>query len=172
MAGEAGEGRRRVQVGTAGVAALPWMVRCVLLLVNVANAGQVWQDPCTSSQSLNARPSIGSYHLVHCLMPTIMLPAHPGPPTPDEQRPLPARLCRMALVSCAKQHRWAAGWAFDGRKNLYSPQPFLPTDDTSFIVTIVDDEDGQERQMKVGRCQGGTLAGLWLCVSLYWWGKC
>ena len=43
-------------------------------------------------------------------------------------RPLPPRLCRSLMIELGKVQKWATGWAFDGRKNLYSPRRMLPAE--------------------------------------------
>ena len=39
------------------------------------------------------------------------------------------------LQSLAEQQKWKPGtWAFDGRKNIYSPRQFLPKEERSYRV--------------------------------------
>ena len=35
--------------------------------------------------------------------------------------------CKQVIATLAKQEKWV-GWAFDGRKNLYTSEPFLALD--------------------------------------------
>jgi hypothetical protein len=39
------------------------------------------------------------------------------------------------MQALAAQEKWTAGWVFDGRKNLYSPEAFLPQNETTFEVS-------------------------------------
>jgi hypothetical protein len=43
--------------------------------------------------------------------------------------------CRQVMQALAAQEKWTAGWVFDGRKNLYSPEAFLPQNETTFEVS-------------------------------------
>jgi hypothetical protein len=44
--------------------------------------------------------------------------------------------CRRLVVSqLAKDQKWPPGkWAFDGRKNIYTPTAFLPKEERSYQV--------------------------------------
>lgn len=57
-----------------------------------------------------------------------------GGPAPT--RPLPANVCKQVIATLAKQEKWV-GWAFDGRKNLYTAEPFLALDqEHKFSVSL------------------------------------
>jgi hypothetical protein len=38
------------------------------------------------------------------------------------------------MQNLASQENWKNGWVFDGRKNLYAPEQFLPTHESTFEV--------------------------------------
>lgn len=43
-----------------------------------------------------------------------------------QERPLPGKLCKALVGQLARQEKWGLNYAFDGRKNIYSPGRFLP----------------------------------------------
>ena len=49
----------------------------------------------------------------------------PGTTGPQE-RPMPGKLCKALVAQLARQEKWGLNYAFDGRKNIYSPGRFLP----------------------------------------------
>ena len=49
---------------------------------------------------------------------------------------LPTKLNRLILSDCADQHRWSALWAFDGQKNIYSPQILFDTNSMTLPVNV------------------------------------
>lgn len=57
-----------------------------------------------------------------------------GAAGPADAKPLPARVNRLVMSALAEQQRqqrlWRASdaWAFDGRKNIYTPTRWLPQD--------------------------------------------
>ena len=44
-------------------------------------------------------------------------------------RPLPVAVCKEVIQALAKQERWT-GWAFDGRKNIYTAKPIMDINQT------------------------------------------
>ena len=57
------------------------------------------------------------------------------------QRFLPPELLlflrRLVVAQLAKDQKWRPGqWAFDGRKNIYSPDQFLPKEERSYQVKL------------------------------------
>jgi len=40
---------------------------------------------------------------------------------------MPGRLCKLLVGQLARQEKWGLNYAFDGRKNIYSPGRFLPS---------------------------------------------
>ena len=44
---------------------------------------------------------------------------------------------RLVVLQLAKDQKWPPGkWAFDGRKNIYTPTAFLPKEERSYQVTV------------------------------------
>ena len=41
---------------------------------------------------------------------------------------------RMVMQALAEQQQWPVGWAFDGLKNMYTPEAFLPQHETHYEV--------------------------------------
>ncbi len=41
------------------------------------------------------------------------------------------------MQALADQQGWPPHWAFDGRKNMYSPEAFLPQHETRYTVRRV-----------------------------------
>jgi hypothetical protein len=39
---------------------------------------------------------------------------------------MPGKLCKLLVGQLARQEKWGLNYAFDGRKNIYSPGRFLP----------------------------------------------
>lgn len=39
---------------------------------------------------------------------------------------MPGKLCKALVSQLARQEKWGLNYAFDGRKNIYSPGRFLP----------------------------------------------
>lgn len=48
--------------------------------------------------------------------------AHTGP----QERPMPGKLCKALVGQLARQESWGLNYAFDGRKNIYSPRRIFP----------------------------------------------
>ncbi|KAK9804830.1 hypothetical protein WJX72_007669 [[Myrmecia] bisecta] len=64
----------------------------------------------------------------------------PRPARPDGiDKPLPSDKCRLIVTKLAEQQGWPLGWAFDGRKNIYTAHYFLPQEPTTFTVEIPSD---------------------------------
>lgn len=40
------------------------------------------------------------------------------------------------MKEVAAKQRWAPGWAYDGRKSMYSPNMFLPQHETTYQVHL------------------------------------
>ncbi|CAD7705067.1 unnamed protein product [Ostreobium quekettii] len=67
-------------------------------------------------------------------------------------RPLPAKLCRALMAELAEQQGWNAQWAFDGKKNLYSPfgpDKYLPKHEHSFEVQLKESSPQRQRNFTV-----------------------
>jgi hypothetical protein len=58
-------------------------------------------------------------------------------PKGPADRPLPPRLCRSIMNELGSVKKWPSGWAFDGRKNLYSPKRIFSAD-VSFQIEAPD----------------------------------
>ena len=44
---------------------------------------------------------------------------------------------RLVVSQLAKDQKWQPGqWAFDGRKNIYTPAAFLPKEERSYQVMV------------------------------------
>ena len=41
-------------------------------------------------------------------------------------RLLPIRVNRQVVAQLAAEKKWPLGWGFDGRRNIYAPNKFLP----------------------------------------------
>ena len=48
--------------------------------------------------------------------------------------PCAAAARRMVMQALAEQQQWPVGWAFDGLKNMYTPEAFLPQHETHYEV--------------------------------------
>ncbi|PRW57108.1 argonaute 1 [Chlorella sorokiniana] len=80
----------------------------------------------------------------------------PEKPPPEKdpkaaQRPLPAEICRAAMVQLSEKLKWPAGyWAFDGRKNMYAPfTQLVPKDELTDEVTVELEGEGRPRRLSV-----------------------
>jgi len=60
---------------------------------------------------------------------------------------LPTSVCREVMKEVAAKQRWAPGWAYDGRKSMYSPNMFLPQHETTYQVKASD--QGRDRPFLV-----------------------
>ena len=50
---------------------------------------------------------------------------------------LAAGACRLVIGQLAKDKKWPPGqWAFDGRKNIYTPKASLPREERSYQVRL------------------------------------
>lgn len=54
----------------------------------------------------------------------------------DEPDKLPTKLKTTVLEKCAANHQWPPAWAFDGKKNLYSPIDLLQRTAIKFTVEL------------------------------------
>ncbi|KAK9827384.1 hypothetical protein WJX81_005044 [Elliptochloris bilobata] len=74
-------------------------------------------------------------------------------PLPEREcgplKPLPANTCRMVMQAVAEQQQWPLGWVFDGFKNLYTPNAFLPQHETHYEVTIPGEDTPRERSFAI-----------------------
>lgn len=70
---------------------------------------------------------------------------------------LPARLGRQIVGKLAEQQRWSAGWAYDGKKNIYTPNRAFPQASTDYEVSLVDEDKKRERKFKVTLKHVATL---------------
>lgn len=68
---------------------------------------------------------------------------------------IPKKLNRAILADCSARHDWSQYWAFDGRKNLYSPEKLFDQNVTNFAVDI--SERGRERRFDVKVSLAATL---------------
>lgn len=51
-------------------------------------------------------------------------------------RPLPVNVCKQVIQSLAEQEKWK-GWAFDGRKNIYTSEAFMNINqEHKFVVSL------------------------------------
>ncbi|KAK9915065.1 hypothetical protein WJX75_004310 [Coccomyxa subellipsoidea] len=75
----------------------------------------------------------------------------PGPPPspPCPAKPLTSELSRRVIAALAEQENWPKVWAFDGRKNIYAAELFLPQHEISFEVKAKDADTGRQRHFNV-----------------------
>ncbi|KAK9869069.1 hypothetical protein WJX84_001880 [Apatococcus fuscideae] len=77
-----------------------------------------------------------------------------GAPAASDAKPLPARVCRLVMSALADQQQrqklWRASdaWAFDGRKNIYTPKRWLPQDQ-EFQVDMQEPDAARARTFHI-----------------------
>ena len=64
---------------------------------------------------------------------------------------LPTKLNRHILSECADQHRWSVVWAFDGQKNIYSPQVLFNTNSMTLPVNVRKRDEEKIFNVKLNR---------------------
>lgn len=83
-------------------------------------------------------------------------PEAPEQPPPEPRgasalRPLPAEICRAAMLQLSRDRQWPEGyWAFDGRKNMYAPfTQLVPGNELTAEVSVELEGEGRPRRLSV-----------------------
>ncbi|DBA92483.1 TPA: hypothetical protein ACH3X1_002716 [Trebouxia sp. C0004] len=63
-------------------------------------------------------------------------------------RPLPVTVCKQVISKLALDEKWQ-GWAFDGRKNIYTAKAFMDTNQEHNFKVIVSEPGGPEETFLV-----------------------
>lgn len=45
--------------------------------------------------------------------------------------------CRAVIKKASEEEGWPIGWAFDGQKNLFTPERFLPQHEVERVVSTL-----------------------------------
>jgi len=80
-------------------------------------------------------------------------------PRGPQERPMPGKLCKALIGQLARQEKWGLNYAFDGRKNIYSPGRFLPPNETRFEVVAEDEDSPAPAAPAAGGGRGGRGGG-------------
>jgi len=68
---------------------------------------------------------------------------------------LPTAMNREIIDICAKQHKWPAGWVYDGKKIIYTAKEIFPRTRSTYEISLKS--DNRDRPFEVGVKHARTI---------------